>query len=367
MGHAGSGWTAVTPRQRRTGTQVGNSRFLGPRTGHLLAMPITKRKKEAAQESILRRYPGAEDNRTPADLGGAGWKATIRRTKDRIKSDRVTMAAGSLAYHWFLAFFPAIIAALGVLSFVNLGSGSLHHLTHGIAKALPAGSASVFNAAVEAATKRTSASTVAVIVGVVVALWSASSGMAVLEQALDLAYQVPDDRPFMARRLLGLPLMGLVVVVGGCAGALLVFGQPIGSAIEGVVPIHGLAFTIGWTVVRWVLALGFLIALFSAIYYLAPNRKSPKWQWVSVGGLLATAIFLVASLAFSFYVSSFGSYSKTYGSFAGVAILIFWLWLIGLAVLVGGELNAEVEREAAERDEGPGQPVTVGKGEASAR
>lgn len=314
------------------------------------------------QESVLRRHPAADAGRSPVDFGAPGWKATLKRTRARIKEDRVTMASGSLAYHWFLAFFPAIIAALGVLTLVRLGPGTLHHLTHGIAKALPAGSAGVFDAAVKAATKRSSGSFVAVAVGVLIALWSSSSGMAVLEQALDVAYEVPKDRTFLARRLLGVPLMALVAVIGGCAGALVVFGQPIGSAIEGVVPLHGEAFIVVWTVVRWGVALGLLTVLFSAIYYLAPNREGPKWQWVSAGGLVATAVFLVASLGFSFYVSSFGSYAKTYGSFAGVAILIFWMWLIGLAVLVGGELNAEIEREAAERAAGSAQPVTVEAG-----
>ncbi|MHB1583197.1 MAG: YihY/virulence factor BrkB family protein [Acidimicrobiales bacterium] len=322
-------------------------------------MPSPHPETSPAQESVLRRHPRAEDRQSPADLGAAGWKATLRRTKERIKSDRVTMASGSLAYHWFLAFFPAVIAALGLLTLLRIGPSTLHHLTHGIAKALPSGSAGVFDAAVKAAGTRSTGSAAAVVVGVVVALWSASSGMAVLEQALDLAYQVPSDRSFLSRRLLAVPLMGVVAVIGGGAGALVVFGQPIGSAIEGAVPLHGEAFSVVWTVVRWVVALLLLTMLFSAIYYLAPNRRSPRWQWVSAGGLLATAVFMVASLAFSFYVSSFGSYSKTYGSFAGVAILIFWMWLIGFAVLVGGEVNAEVERETAERALGSAQPVTV--------
>ena len=313
----------------------------------------------STEQSILHRHPGTESGETPADIDAGGWKATLQRTKRRVKSDRVTMASGSLAYHWFLAFFPAIIAGLGLLTLLQVGSGTLHHLTHGIAKALPAGSASVFDAAVNAAGRRSSGSAAAVIVGVLVALWSATSGMAVLEQALDVAYEVPADRPFLSRRLLGVPLMALVAGLGGGAGALVVFGQPIGSAIQGAVPLHGMAFTVVWTVVRWAIAVVLLTVLFSAIYFIAPNRQSPRWQWVSVGGLLATAVFLLVSLGFSYYVSSFGSYANTYGSFAGVAILIFWMWLIGLAVLVGGEVNAVVERQAAQAAAGSDQPVTV--------
>lgn len=323
---------------------------------------VANQQPNAAQESILRHHPGAEQGQSPLAIDAEGWKATGKRTLQHIKSDRVTMAAGSLAYHWFLSFFPAVIAGLGVLTLLSLGPGTLHHLTHGISTALPAGSAGVFNAAVNAATKKTSGSVIAVIIGVVVALWSASSGMAVLQQALDVAYEVPTDRPFLLRRLYALPLMALVVVLGGSAGALIVFGRPIQSAVEGAAPLSGTALTVGWTVVRWIVAVALLILLFSAIDYVAPYRKGPRWQWLSPGGLVATAVFVAASLGFSYYVSAFGSYAKTYGSFAGVAILIFWLWLVGVAVLVGGELNAEVEREAAQRATGSDQPVTVAPG-----
>jgi membrane protein len=271
----------------------------------------------------------------------------LKRTRKRIVRDRVTMAAGSLAYHWFLALFPAVIAALGFLSLVKVGASTMHHLTDGIAKALPAGTANVFDAAVTAATRKSSGSLTAVVIGIVIALWSASSGMAVLEQALDIAYEVPTDRKYLARRLHAFPLMVITAVLGGLAAALVVFGQSIGSGIEGVLPISGTAFTVGWTVVRWALALLLIMLLFSCYYYFGVNRESPSWHWVSPGGLIGTAIFLAASLGFSYYVSKFGSYGKTYGSFAGVAILIFWLWLTGLAVLIGGEVNAEVEREAA--------------------
>jgi membrane protein len=265
------------------------------------------------------------------------------------KSDRVSIVAGSLAYRWFLSLFPTLIVLLGITSLLQLPASTVRRLIHGATVALPAGASSVVTRAIAHAHGRTAGGVAATAIAAAVALYSATSGMAAVEEGLDMAYDVPADRKFLKKRLVALELMVAVALLGGAAAALVVFGPQIGRAINGAVPVAGFAFVAGWTAVRWVAAIVLVTVLFAFIYWRAPNRDSPRWHWLTPGSIFAGAVWLAASLGFSYYTSSFGSYGKTYGAFAGVVILILWLYITGAVMLLGAEINAELERRREQR------------------
>ena len=278
---------------------------------------------------------------------GGGYKVILRSTLTNTKVDRVNIAAGAFAFRWFLSIFPIIIALLGIAALVTVPQDVVINLIHGLTKSLPSGAAQVFTVALTHAVKRSGADLITTVVASAVALWSATSGMVIVEEGLDMAYGLPADRSFFVKRVVAIPLLLGATVLGGAASALVIFGPQLGSLIKESAPFGGVVFGAVWTTLRWVSALVLMNLLFSLLYYLAPNRQRSKWQWTSPGAIFATVLWAVVSLGFSFYTSSFGSYGATYGAFAGVAILIFWLYLTGLAILIGGEVNAAFERAAS--------------------
>ncbi|MHB2023242.1 MAG: YihY/virulence factor BrkB family protein [Mycobacteriales bacterium] len=291
------------------------------------------------------REPGGEAPPEVIAVTRGDWLAALGSARRHMKRDRVTVGAGAFAYRWFLSLFPMLIALLAVSSLLSIPHHVVVRLVHGVDTALPTGASGVLSGAISAAAQRGSGSLPTVIIAGLVGLWSATSGMVMVEEALDMAYEISTDRGFLAKRLLAIPLLLAAGGLGGAASALVVFGPQLGRAIKSSAPVAGPWFADGWTVLRWVVAIALINLLFSFLYWLAPNQRT-RWRWLSPGSTFATGLWAVISLGFSYYTTSFGSYTKTYGAFAGVAILIFWLFLTGVAILVGAEINAAFERGA---------------------
>jgi membrane protein len=270
------------------------------------------------------------DDQTPLELEASEWKATVKRSIREIKEDRVPFAAAGMAFYFFLAIFPALIALVGILGVADVDASAL---IQSIRDTLPGGAGEALTQAVARANNPSeAASLTAAILGIVVALWSASSGMVALQSGLNVAYDISEDRKLIGKRAMALLLLLIALLLGGVPSPFFTFGE---STI--------------YTLIGWVLTVMAVIVMFSLFYYLAPNRKRPTWQWVSVGGIVGAALWIVGSVVFAVYVSTFNNYGKTYGPLAGVIVLVFWLYLSSLSVLIGGELNAELEREASAR------------------
>jgi membrane protein len=312
----------------------------------VLARPETGAPPRSDEQPIPPQTSEGPGPDSPMEMPPPDWKASIKRAIKEFKQDRATLTGAGMAYYWFLSVFPAVVALVGLLGLVNASGAAI---TRAVRSALPGDAATVIVDAVNRAnTQSHGTSLVAALVGLALALWSASSGMIGMQMGLDVAYDVATDRTFVKKRLVAFELLVAMLVLGGAATALIVFGAPLGDALRDNLPFGG-AFVVAWTLIRWTLGIAALTALFATVYYLAPNRDTPRWVWVSPGGILGAAIWLAASLGFSFYVSSFGKYAETYGSLAGVVVLLLWLYLTALAVILGGELNAELERQSAAR------------------
>ena len=306
------------------------------------------------EDEVPPQTPGSGEPDSPLDLSRPDWKQTAKRTVAEIRNDRITLVAAAIAYYSFIAIFPSLIAAVGVVGLLQIEPWVVEDLAGGIRQFLPGDAGVVLGDAIRNAESQPQGASIATAIGLAVALWGASAAMVALQRGLSITYDIPAERArsFVRLRLVAVGLLVATAVLGGSASALVVFGEPLGEVLRDVLPFGDL-FLLLWGVIRWVASILGLVVLFAVFYYLGPNRESPRWTWISPGGVVAAVIWVAASLGFSFYVSNFGQgYGRTYGSLAGVVLLILWLYFSALAVLVGGELNAELERQAALKKQG---------------
>ena len=295
--------------------------------------------------------PGADADR-PAEIPAAGWWRITRRAWAEAKADQVPLLAAGVAFFGFLSVFPAVVAA--VLAYGLIADpAQIRTQTQDLAAAMPASARDLLLQQIDALTSAPRQGLgFGLAIAVLAALWSASGGVGYLITAVNLAYDEEETRGFVRRKLLALGL-----TLGAISFVVLTIGLfAIGAALTEGVPT---AVRILLEIARLLVAVALITIALGVIYRLAPNRDAPRLRWVSVGAAVATIIWLIASVGFSLYVATFGSYAKTYGSLAAVVVLMLWLWLTAYAVLLGAEINAESEQQTA-RDTTTGEPRPLG-------
>jgi membrane protein len=290
---------------------------------------------------------------SPTRIPGRGWKDILMRVKAEAKQDDVSLLGGGVAFFAMLALVPALVAIVSIYClFAN--ESTVVRQTGDVLGAAPREVRDLVTAQLcSIVSGSATGASIAAIVGIVVALWSASSGMNHLVGAINLAYDEDENRGFVRVRAMSLAMtLGAIVFLVMSFGIIAVLPAALSNA--------GLAtagrIVVG--VVRWVVLLfGMMIGL-GLLYRYAPDRHEPKWSWASPGAVFATVAWIILSLLFSLYTANFGNYNETYGTLAGIIVVMLWLYLTAVVIILGAELNAEIERQT-ERDttKGPDRPM----------
>lgn len=294
-------------------------------------------------------------------FGGLKWKELGKRVFSEIQKDDVFGRAAQLAYYFLLALFPLLLFLTSIIGLLlGSGTGLRHSLFNYLSQVLPGSAFSLVDSTLYEVSAASSGSKLAF--GLLAALWAASNGMGAITQALNAAYNVTESRPWWKQRLTAISLTLVLSVLIISALVLLLYGGRLADHIGGSYGFSA-AFTLTWKVLQWPIVFAFMLLAFALIYYLAPDLHEQSWAWVTPGSVVGVGLWLFVSFAFKLYLHFFDSYSKTYGTLGAVIVLMLWLYLTGAAILIGGEVNSEIENAAAEA----GDPDAKEKGEKAPR
>jgi membrane protein len=287
-------------------------------------------------------HRAADKPESPDDLTTQSWLYVVRKTLREFSDDQCTDLAAALTYYSVLALFPAAIALLSLVGLVGQGPSTVETLLQ-ILRDVGASSAADTLEPTLTELSASSNAGLALILGVAVALWSASGYVSAFGRGMNRIYEVDEGRPIWKLRPVMLLVTLVTVVLTAVVALALVLTGPAAQAVGDALGLGSTVVTV-WNIAKWPVILGVVILVVALLYYATPNVRQPTFRWISVGAFLAIVIWVVASAAFGFYVANFGSYNETYGSLAGVVVFLLWLWITNLALLFGAELDAELER-----------------------
>jgi membrane protein len=234
-----------------------------------------------------------------------------------------------------------------------IGESATQPLLDNLADVAPGPAQEIFTSAIENLNQGQGAAGVLLVVGLAAALWSASGYVGAFMRASNSIYEVEEGRPFWKLRPVQIAITIVMVILLAIGAVAVVLTGPLAEEVGNVIGLGSAAVT-AWDIAKWPVLVLLVSLMLSVLYWAAPNVKQPGFRWLTPGGVVAVVIWIIASAAFAFYVANFGSYNETYGSIGGVIVFLIWLWISNLAVLLGAELNAELERG---RELEAGQPA----------
>jgi len=292
----------------------------------------------------------------PTDLSKQSWKDVVKRTVREFKEDDLTMLAAALTYYGVLAIFPAIIALVSIIGLV--GDSLTQPLLDNVGKVAPGPAKDILTSAIKNLSSNKGGAGIAFIVGLVLALNSASSYISAFTRASNSIYDVEEGRPIwkLKPQQIGITLVMLLLLV--LITVAVAVSGPLAKEVGKVVGVGDSAVKI-WDIAKIPIILLVVSFMFAFLYKTAPNVKQPGFKFWSPGGVVALVIWIVASVLFALYVAKFASYNKTYGSMGGVIVFLLWLWITNLAILFGAEFNSELLMKKATETSKPVAQVVV--------
>ncbi|MGY4642306.1 YihY/virulence factor BrkB family protein [Cellulomonas sp. URHB0016] len=302
-------------------------------------------RQEGARAAEKDQAPAPEDPRkpdSPDDLTKPSWAYVARKTVRELNHDQCTDLAAALTYYAVLAIAPALLAVVSIFGLVGDPDQMVDQVVQIANDVGPSDAVDTVQPILDRLTAAPSAG-FGLVLGLLVAFWSASGYVAAFSRGMNRVYEVEEGRPFWKLRPALLAVTVVLVLIAVVIVAAAVLSAGVARSVGDAIGLSDAAVTV-WDVAKWPVMVALVVLAVAVLYYATPNVRQPKFRWMSVGALVAIVVWVLASLAFGFYVANFSSYDKTYGSLAGVIVFLLWLWITNLALLFGAELDAELER-----------------------
>jgi membrane protein len=291
------------------------------------------------EPEVERRAP-----ESPTKLGKGSWGAVLRRTMREFKDDELTDRAAALTYYGILALFPALLVLVSLLGIV--GRSATNDVLDNITQLTPGAARDVLTNAVGQLQGNAGIGSVMAIVGLVLAVWSASGYVAAFIRTSNAVYDIPEGRPVWRVLPVRVGVTVVLMVLAVVSALIVVFTGGLARQAGTALGIGDTALTV-WSIAKWPVLVVLVTIMIAILYWATPNARVRGFRWITPGSFLALVIWMIASAGFALYVANFGSYNKTYGTFAGIIVFLVWLWITNLAILLGLEFDAETSRQRA--------------------